>query len=286
MNKLPLTIGLASKRGPHERNEDAAAVSMHHDFFAIADGIGGAPLGDVASTLCCNAALRSFDEDLDIEAAFSHANEELIALKELLWTHNPGLGNLSPLATTPVSRAACSSEQVPRDYLQRSSPTFGAGCTLLLAKVDDASLELAWAGDTVALRLRDGQLETIAAPDNIGNTNELGSAVGYLADIKPLRARCAIEPGDRFLLCTDGVWGELSPDRLANALGGSDNAPWLAEVITKEAVEHGHDNATAIVIAVGNASADELAEDGSDPQDTRNAPPISRTPCYPTISYR
>lgn len=301
MNKLSISIGLASKRGPRERNEDAAAVSVHHDFLAIADGIGGAPLGDVASTLCCNAALRHYDSTRDLEAAFAQANAELIGLKELLWTHNCATSNLSPLTTTPVSRpepeGALSlrqpgaervphchgAERAPRRLLQRTSPTYGTGCTLLLAELADGSINFTWAGDTIALRLHDGTISTVAAPDNVGDTNELGSAVGYVADMSPLRAASPMAPGDRFLLCTDGVWGELDPSRIAELLATSENAPWLAEVLTKEAAEHGHDNATAIVIVVGEGESDEALE-GGEPEETA-IPPITRTPCYPAISY-
>lgn len=281
MNKFSIGIGLASKRGPRERNEDAAAVSIHHDFFAIADGIGGAPLGDVASTLACNAALRHYDSTRDLEAAFAQANAELISLKELLWTHNCATGNLSPLITTRVSRQE--PECAPRRLLQRTSPTHGTGCTLLLAELTDDVMSFAWAGDTIALRLHEGQISTVAAPDNVGDTNELGSAVGYVADMSPLRSTAPVTPGDRFLLCTDGVWGELDPTRLAELLATSENAPWLAEVITKEAAEHGHDNATAIVIVVGEGKRDEGSEAG-EPEEAA-VPPVTRTPCYPAISY-
>lgn len=300
MNKFSIGIGLASKRGPRERNEDAAAVSVHHDFFAIADGIGGAPLGDVASTLACNAALRHYDSTRDLEAAFSQANAELIGLKELLWTHNCATSNLSPLTTTRVSRQEASAlgqrqpgseraphclepECAPRRLLQRTSPTYGTGCTLLLAELVDDAMHIAWAGDTIALRLHEGRIDTVAAPDNVGDTNELGSAVGYVADMTPLRSTSPVVPGDRFLLCTDGVWGELDPTRLAELLGDSDNAPWLAEVITKEAAEHGRDNATAIVIVVGEDERDEGSEAGEPEEAT--IPSITRTPCYPAISY-
>lgn len=302
MNKLAISIGMASKRGPRERNEDAAAVSVHHDFLAIADGIGGAPLGDVASTLCCNAALRHYDSTRDLETSFAQANAELIGLKELLWTHNSATSNLSPLTTTPISRLESEGtlhqhqrqpgleraphypgpERAPRRLMQRTSATYGTGCTLLLAELADGLINFTWAGDTIALRLHDGTIDTIAAPDNVGDTNELGSAVGYVTDMSPLRAASPMTPGDRFLLCTDGVWGELDLARIAELLAASENAPWLAEVITKEATEHGHDNATAIVIVVGEGERDESLR--GDPEEAV-IPPITRTPCYPAISY-
>lgn len=287
MTQFKLNIGMASKRGPRERNEDAAAVSPSHDFFAVADGIGGAPLGDIASTLCCNAATIAYQETEDLDFAFDRANEELLHLKDLLRTHDPAISNLSPLSSQPSSQfSKVTSARAPHVVLNPSSPTFGTGCTLLLANLKDDRFNVAWAGDTVALRLRAGLLESVAWPDNVNETNELASAVGYTQGMTPLRNSCSVRAGDRFLLCSDGVWAELSDEHLSSLLASSDNAPWLAELVTREAIEQGHDNATAIVIVVcddeheGEAEVDEPAEHvlpGA--MDTR------QTPFYPTISY-
>lgn len=320
MTNLSLSIGQATKRGPRERNEDAVAISPCHDFFAIADGIGGAPLGDVASTLTCNAALLAYEETLDLHKAFARANLALIQLKKLLWTHNPITGNLAPLATTARSRNVKGDETkaeskaegpTPKGTDQngwhegaasirrqdesathagtsgatRLSASSGTGCTLLLAERSDSKLSLAWAGDTVALLLRDEKLQFIAQPDNVGATNELASAVGYSENLAPLQACCDILPRDRFLLCTDGVWSTIAPERLTELLATPAHAPWLAELVTKEAAEQGHDNATAIVIVAEEERPREPRTTDSAAEGALEVPCVPCTPSYPLINY-
>ena len=85
--------------------------------------------------------------------------------------------------------------------------------------------------------------------------NALESAIGYNLGLAPHTCSCDVMSGDRFLLCTDGVWEiyerVLGMDRLVELLGGSnDNPPYIASSIVKEAADAGWDNATAIVIFI------------------------------------
>ena len=56
-----LTVGVASKIGPRSQNDDFAGFGRNHEIFAVADGIGGAPRGDVAATVAVNAAVSAFE---------------------------------------------------------------------------------------------------------------------------------------------------------------------------------------------------------------------------------
>lgn len=283
---LTLAVGMASKRGPRERNEDAASISSSHDLFAIADGIGGAPLGDIMSTASCNAAVSAYEEGASLFEAFNEANLTAIELKQLLWTHNALTENLSPLTTAHRSGGA---ERKLREHAARLAlPTAGAGSTILLAERKDTHLNLVWAGDTIALLLRGNALRLAAAPDNVQGTNELGSAVGYEATATPRFATYDLEPGDRILLCTDGVWGTLDEERLSELLRSSDNAPWLAQIITKEAADLGTDNATAIVLIAERADPTPNVECAAAAEvearlETLPLPAVPCTPNYPTF---
>jgi serine/threonine protein phosphatase PrpC len=60
--------------------------------------------------------------------------------------------------------------------------------------------------------------------------------------------RCAIAPGDRYLLCTDGLYGDITSDEIAAILSDSPAPQQAAEVLLSLALQRGgHDNATAIV---------------------------------------
>ncbi len=281
---LSFSVGVASRRGPREKNEDAASVSSNHRLFAIADGIGGAPLGDIMSTASCNAAISAYEDGASLFESFNEANLAAIELKQLLWTHNPATENLSPLITATNLPAAC---QAKRAAAARAIlPAAGAGSTILLAECKDARLNLVWAGDTIALLWREGTLRTVAAPDNVQGTNELGSAVGYESQATPLFATYDLKPDDRILLCTDGVWASLEEERLADLLTASENAPWVAQMITREAAEQGTDNATAIVLIAEEAAGTPAPDSGEDaPCAQLPLPAVPCTPNYPAFRY-
>lgn len=205
-------VGVASHKGPRMRNEDHAAFSWKEDFFAVSDGIGGAPYGDVMSRLACNAAIRAFDEGEDVYASFRLANEVTSVVSDLLG--------------------------------ERS------GATLLLAERQGALLKVVSVGDTRAFVLRDGQLRAITELGRTSaDSNALSKAVGY-GQIDPDVVEERLEGGDRVLLCTDGVWEYLDDERLCALLGTDDSAPLVAESIAWEASRTGQDNSTCICVFV------------------------------------
>lgn len=219
-----LKIGLASETGPRQKNDDYCAISWKSDFFAISDGIGGAPYGDVMSRIACNAAVEAYDASGDINEAFRFANEEV----------------------STVSR-----------YLGEQS-----GATLLLAEFDENGLSITYAGDTMAYRLRDGALEPAMSPGRIvGGGNALDNAVGY-GETVPDRASVDVRAGDRFIMCTDGVWEYVDEEELVRLISSSSNMPLVADSVCRHAASVGSDNSSCICILV--ASVD-VQDGGSRP---------------------
>lgn len=217
-NSLVVKVGMASMQGPRPNNDDFCAISYKSDFFAISDGIGGAPRGDAFSKLVCNAAVDGFERRGDIGEAFTYANN----------------------VASMTSR-----------YLGESS-----GATLLLACRHADVMEFAWAGDTVALRLRDGIVETVTDPGRVpGGGNALSKAVAY-GPVSPERAQTDVRPGDRFVLCTDGVWEYVADDDLIRIVGDGDNAPLIADTLCRHAASVGRDNSSCICLIVEEAVVD------------------------------
>lgn len=212
--QVPLVLrwSVRSQRGPRVTNDDYAMGASRH--FALSDGIGGASLGEAMSRAACVGAFSAFEADLGCIEAFRSANEAVIRVKEM--TDCPD-----------------------------------SGATLLLAEQRGTSMDFAWAGDSVAYLLRNGELELLT---EVGRTragsNELDGAVGYSPALKPRTKTVGIELGDRFLLCSDGVWEALGRDELRGVLAESFNAVIAAEELVDRAVECGHDNATVVVIYV------------------------------------
>lgn len=205
-------VGIASHRGPRDRNEDSAAVSWQGDFLAISDGIGGAPFGDVMSCLACNAAVAAYDSGADVHEAFETANEVASLVAGLLG--------------------------------ERS------GATLLLAQRSGTTLTILSAGDTRGYLLRDCELMPITLEGRIApGSNALGKAIGY-GPIEPDETSVELACDDRVVLCTDGVWEYLTQERITEVLAGAPNAPLAAEDLSWEASRVGQDNATCVVVFV------------------------------------
>lgn len=76
----------------------------------------------------------------------------------------------------------------------------------------------------------------------------LTSGVGFAGTPACTVLSQQVSPGDRLLLCTDGVSDALGEDRLAALLASDGTAPILAYDIATEAAGTGFDNATAVVL--------------------------------------
>lgn len=206
-----LLYGWSSERGARRRNEDYCGASGDSLLFAISDGIGGGPHGDVMSRISVKRAIEAYGESGDLEDAFFQANELASKVSHLLGE--------------------------------------GDGATLLLAAYDrgTARLDLLSAGDTLAYRLRAGELSLLSYNEGRFRGNALEKAVGW-GEVDPDRISSDVLPGDLIVLCTDGVWEPLGEKRLAELLDEAPTAPWAAARLCEEAAKAGTDNATAICI--------------------------------------
>ena len=233
-----LRVGMASETGPRQRNDDFCAISWRSDFFAISDGIGGAPYGDVMSRVACSAAVEAYDATGDIGEAFRLANEE----------------------ASKVSR-----------YLGEQS-----GATLLLAEFVERAMNIVYAGDTMAYRLRDGNLEPAMPPGRaVGGGNALDNAVGY-GETEPGRVTVDVRIGDRFVMCTDGVWEYVSEGELVELMSVSDNMPLAADSVCRHAASVGSDNSSCICILVEPADGQggRLLPSSATPQGFADTPAV------------
>ena len=230
-NKSVLTFatrtGEASEQGVHGKNDDCARAGWWCNCFVISDGIGGAPDGDYMSRVGCGAALEAYEQYRDVEQAFTEGN--LAALVVSQWIDNPN-----------------------------------CGATLLVAALEGDKMRFAWCGDSVAYRLRDGVLSLLTSPERESGTNVLKTAIGYDPDLVPSTTEIDVQEGDRFLLCTDGVWSSFDKrgllGELMHLMEEDDNAPLIASRICKEARRIGTDDASAVVVIIDRAETLSVTE--------------------------
>lgn len=227
-----LSAGAASATGPRDSNEDSVLVSLDDGHFVVADGTGGRAGGKTAATLACEA----FGQ-----VARTHA---------------------APSPEGVLTAGFEAAHRTIREQQRKNAAVANMCTTLVAAVVRRDVLTLGHLGDSRAYRLRGGRLELLTRDHSYGNyladnpdaarvpgrpLTALMGAVG-MKDERPqpsVRSE-PLMPGDRILLCSDGItsvvpdWlltsllegvGPLSPDQAAGAvvsvahtLGSTDNA--------------------------------------------------------------
>lgn len=234
-----LDIGNSTDKGHRSCNEDAAAVLADGRICLVADGIGGHCGGDIASRLAVEAIAEAQDTLL---AAPPHAD--------------PALQQSVEAANRRILMAG-----------RQQTELIGMGTTLTLALIADDRLYLAHVGDSRLYLWRDGGVRqlsedhTLAAeahrrgqpappPPQAGAlTQNLGSVRRFM----PQLACCPLRPGDRLLLCSDGLYRPLGDAALTASLGRDAPAQDLADALVgavRDSQDAGLDNITAVVIKI------------------------------------
>jgi PPM family protein phosphatase len=230
-------VAVASKLGlVRTRNEDSAYVGRW--LCAVADGMGGHAAGDVASATVINA-IRRFDIATDADQLTSILGEAIRAANSHLATTAEGAQTLA-----------------------------GMGSTLTAMLWSGSHLAVAHIGDSRAYLFRDRVLRQITEDHVLSNLVAAPMPArisGYLVrflDARPgwspdLTLRTAA-PGDRYLICSDGLSGFATPDAIRELLASGGDADQAAEGLVSLAYAAGApDNVTVIVVDVPGGAWDE-----------------------------
>jgi serine/threonine protein phosphatase PrpC len=140
------------------------------------------------------------------------------------------------------------------------------GTTVVVLLVREGTGLCMWAGDSRLYRLRDGRLEQLTvdhseanAPDGdpmLGSSNVITRALGGLEELELDQLTFDVRAGDRFLLCSDGLYRDATAADLQARLAGGDAAARVAELLERTLQGEASDNVTVIVVdAQGGAQA-------------------------------
>jgi serine/threonine protein phosphatase PrpC len=231
-----------SRRGGREKNEDRMGYSYTREagLFALADGMGGHPEGEVAAQLALQAMAAMFQRDAKPRLADPHRflqDAVLVAHQQILrYAADKGLRD-SPRTTVVAcviqhDRAIWAHCGDSRLYLVRGEQ--------LLARTRDHSY----------LELQEALGRSHQGAEGF-NRNVLFTCLGSpgkpMVDVSPLTP---LQQGDKLLLCSDGLWGTLSDPHIARQLAGStitDAVPELVEQALRNGGAH-CDNVTALAV--------------------------------------
>lgn len=238
---LHLRYAAISDRGVvRQGNQDSVFAGPH--FIAVADGMGGMAAGDLASAIVINTVAR-----LDVPPPADSVVDEL--------------ADAVADANRAIRRAVADDPQKE-----------GMGTTLTALWFDGEWFNLVHIGDSRAYRLREGGFEQITVDDTyVQMLVDEGRITAEEAEVHPqrsllLRALGASEvepafqtikgvPGDRLVLCSDGLSGPVSDAEIARTLQNAGSPQEAAEILVQQALDAGApDNVTVLV-------ADVVAED-------------------------
>jgi PPM family protein phosphatase len=246
-----LRAGGYSDRGPVRRtNEDALFQDEALGLLIVADGMGGHAAGEVASRLAVEAVvgfIRRTSED--------HEHSWPYGIDSHLSFNANRLRTAVHLANRRVFREAENHD----DYT-------GMGTTIVAALALDGLLSIAHVGDSRLYHASNGQIVQLTRDDSWAAT-VLGQrpSGGAPAEHHPMKhvltnvlgardntdihvQERPIASGDLLLLCTDGLHGSLSDDRIRELLVPQATLERTAEGLVRAALERGtRDNVTALV---------------------------------------
>jgi len=235
-----------------KHNEDSLLVRKDLRLFVVADGAGGHNAGNIASMLAVKS-IENFFEATETESLSSSEKDPF------------GLMTQSRRLACAVQKANADVMEISRASKERK----GMGSTVVAAYVRPEwnRLYLAHVGDSRCYRLRGGHLEALTHDHTMGNDivelrPDIGDTVlrrlpcGVVTRALGMGDRVRVElrafdlaAGDRYLLCSDGLYREVSDEDLSVALRSREGPETVAQHLVDAANKaRAADNITAIVI--------------------------------------
>jgi len=219
-------------------NEDRLLCDDALRVYAVADGIGGLPGGAEAAATAIASLLQEAQaagKALNLARAFDAVNEEVLRLADKL------------------------------------APDTGLGTTLcaLIITDHDKHLHLANVGDSRCYLFREGRLQQLTEDDTMENDvlrrrakgenvmlearyrNTLTRCIGQPMPLHIQVSRHALQSGDQFLICSDGISRQINDAGIVRRLR-ADLAPTavLAALIADSLIAGGLDNATGVLVRI------------------------------------
>lgn len=232
--------GITDRGLVRDHNEDAYSILSFEDkaLFVVADGMGGHDSGEVASRIAAETVCRVVQKEYPLDG-------DLLALLE---------------------RAVQKANSEVRQEGDRKGSNMGTTLSAVLLSGD--ALYAANVGDSRVYWIGDGTISQITADHSLvaklvtagkltkeearmhPRANLLYRTIGNDRTVKVDTFRISLKKGI-LLLCTDGLWGELSDEDILETCIGEDDVKEAAEKLVRLAKERGgKDNITAVVVRV------------------------------------
>ncbi|KAA0233878.1 MAG: hypothetical protein JJLCMIEE_01136 [Acidimicrobiales bacterium] len=235
---IDFVVGAASDTGRVRTvNQDAMLTS--DGLYAVADGMGGHRGGEVASEQALRVLRESVAEP-SLDALVAGVRDANTAVFEMA-ADDP---ELAGMGTT-----LCAIGRILTDFEQRVAVVNVGDSRVYLYTTEDFT-QLTEDHSLVESLVRDGQLSPEEA-ENHPKRNILTRALGIEPTVEADTWEVTPGVGDRFLLCSDGLFNELNDDEIAGVLRRLEDPTEVAHELIRRANEHGgRDNVTCVVVDV------------------------------------
>ena len=243
-------VGL--KRG---HNEDTYKVVDDHALYMVADGMGGHSSGEVASRMACDAVAEFF--------------RETAADEDMTWPFKMDKG-----VSYEANRLAVSVKLANlriHECAQSNPGQRGMGTTIASVRFTDGSLVIGHVGDSRVYRVREGlmvqltedhsllndyiKMKDLTAEEieNFPHKNVIVRALGMKETVAVDLSIEEAEPGDIYLLCSDGLCGMITDDEIVEAV--LENLAEGLDTVCEKLIDAanaagGTDNITALLVRV------------------------------------
>ncbi|MDR1524598.1 MAG: protein phosphatase 2C domain-containing protein [Tannerella sp.] len=239
----------ATEKGGRNNNEDfiyplSELANSGERLFMVCDGVGGAEKGEVASALACDSFKTFFNTFFE----GGDPSEEFIN-KAVLYT-----------------------ESRFDEYVKQHPEAKGMATTLTFLYVGVSGITIAHIGDSRIYHIRDGKIIYVTEDHSLVNswiqlgmmTKEeaavhpqknvitravMGSGHSVGADVKLITD---IQPGDRFLMCTDGVTECFTDEKIERLFSHGLNVESLKNMIVEYCTDEAKDNFSFYILPVQN----------------------------------
>ena len=245
---LQVAVGYASLTGPRERNEDFCGLATPDGqelenkgvIAAVADGIGGHKGGREAAEYTVRGLLSDYFATPDT------------------W----GVPRAVETVTTALNRWVIAEGS-------RNAELAGMATTLSVLVLRGRRYYTAHIGDSRIYRLRGGRMEQLTQDHSLvgelvragiltaeearthPRRNIITRALGTEGDNTPDLLAADLQPGDRFLLCTDGLTGMTRDDEIEKTLLDSQTADEAADRLIQMALDAGGSDNVTLILCTG-----------------------------------
>lgn len=242
MNVMKIEAWSLTDKGlRRDSNQDSCLMNVEKRYFVVADGMGGHTGGEVASSIAVETAAEVMS---DPEALERSPREVLIKVYET------------------------ASHRIFDKAANENPELSGMGTTMVVGYIRGTSIYVANVGDSrcylfrrpnlwqitedhslINEQVRAGLLSEEQAEAMVGR-NVITRSVGYERDVHPDVVERQLQPGEMYLICSDGLTSMVEDDRISEILNTAPPEKAAALCVEQALANGGDDNVTVMVFQV------------------------------------